>query len=183
MKRRELVASLDAAGSAAVVVVADASAAGAGALGPAAPGAGVGWASLEDVALLGVAAAGSAELLGAVTPVAEAEVVAAGSAELVGTVLPVAEAEVAAAVGVPEGMELEPAAGAGLHWLLGGAGAFLSETYVTLFIKTVVSLMVVPGWRVWFVVESIKFLITAVVSVELATAVGTAGAAVSWRFS
>ena len=42
-------------------------------------------------------------------------VAAAGSAELVGTVLPVAEADVGTTVGVPEGMELEPAAGAGLH--------------------------------------------------------------------
>jgi hypothetical protein len=63
--------------------------------------------------LLGVAAAGSAELVD--TVVALLEVAAAGSAELVGKVLPVAEAEVAAAVGVPEGMELEPATGAGLH--------------------------------------------------------------------
>lgn len=65
------------------------------------------------MALLGVAPAGSAELAGAV--VALLGVAAAGSAKLVGTVVPVAETEVVAAVGVPEGMELEPAAGAGLH--------------------------------------------------------------------
>jgi hypothetical protein len=65
------------------------------------------------VALLGVAAAGSAELVG--TVVALLGVAAAGSAELVGTVVSVAEAEVVAAVGVPEGLELELAAGAGLH--------------------------------------------------------------------
>jgi hypothetical protein len=63
------------------------------------------------VALLGVAE-GSAELVGTVVALLE---VAAGSAELVGAVVPVEEAEVATEVGVPEGMELEPAAGAGLH--------------------------------------------------------------------
>lgn len=68
---------------------------------------------MEEVALLRVAVAGSAELVGTGAPVAEAEV--AGSAELVRTVEPVAEAEVAAAVGVPEGLELVPAEGAGLH--------------------------------------------------------------------
>jgi hypothetical protein len=64
------------------------------------------------VALLGVAAAGSAELVGTALALAEAEVAAA---ELVGTMEPVAEAEVAAAVGVPEGLELDPAAGGWLH--------------------------------------------------------------------
>jgi hypothetical protein len=63
------------------------------------------------VALLGVAAAGCAELVGT----ALLEVAAAGSAELVGTMEPVAEAEVGAAVGVPEALELEPAAGGWLH--------------------------------------------------------------------
>lgn len=65
------------------------------------------------MALLGVAAAGSAELVG--TVVALLGVAAAGSAELVDTVVSVAEAELGAAVGVPEGMKLEPTAGAGLH--------------------------------------------------------------------
>jgi hypothetical protein len=52
---------------------------------------------------------GCAELVGTALALAEAEVAAAGSAELVGTMELVAEAEVAAAVGVPEGLELEPA--------------------------------------------------------------------------
>jgi hypothetical protein len=50
-----------------------------------------------------------------VEEVALLEVAAVGSTELVGTVVSVAEAEVGTAVGVPEGLELEPAAGAGLH--------------------------------------------------------------------
>jgi hypothetical protein len=64
------------------------------------------------VTLLGVAA-GSAELVG--TVLALLGVTVAGSAELVGAVVPVEEAEVATEVGVPEGMELEPAAGTGLQ--------------------------------------------------------------------